>query len=116
MVYIVLKQNEDSQFLFETSSTASTDDTTRSLAQIHNLRLKLENLANELDKIAQNKVEPPISNDENNNNNENNQPTINNNYIPETLDARVKESIEKSVADARAFLSKVGDSYSSADR
>ncbi len=103
MVLLLIKKSEDSQFLYETSCSSFVDETTRTVADIQNLRCKLENLCSELEKLLTPATTPTDeisdNSDSNNNNTDTNQTA--------KLDERVVETIQRSVADARTFLSKV---------
>lgn len=93
MVQIVVKQSEDDQFLFEAPASSMLDEVIPKIVELHNLRKKIERLTNEIEKLASGK-----NSEDEENSKEEKKP-----MLPDT----VLQNIDKTIDDARIYLSKV---------
>jgi len=91
MVFIVVKQTEDDQFLYETTCSNDLEEVVQEVARLHNLRVHLVRLTEELEKLCSNIDDDSKSS------------TVN----QVSLEPHVIQALQKPINEARILISKV---------
>lgn len=95
---LVHKKNEDDQFMIETTCSARNEDVVALIVQLYNGRVKLELLADELEKVIDQNTKKTEEEDEKQEKND---------YSSFSLGENQRIALDRIINDLRLFLSKV---------